>query len=162
MRDGGVLCTFRTRTSATAAEFARSSQLQTREGGTVRQGRRAWTAYHNTNLTRLAAGLLSSQPGGLPCWVISLAFGLIVRDMQEMHGRGVVLRARVCKRLRSPGINSEESIPRRAGNRFLGSLKGLQMRDQLSQYAHVHMYCISEWSYLNHLIMLIRWSVNVY
>jgi hypothetical protein len=55
-------------------------------------------------------------------------------------------RARICKRLCSPGTDSEESIPpahlfwragttnrvavpaRQAGNRFLGPLKGLQMR----------------------------------
>ncbi len=54
--------------------------------------------------------------------------------------------ARICKRLRRPGIDSEDSIPpayvawragttyrvvvpaRQAGNRFLGSLKGLQIR----------------------------------
>jgi hypothetical protein len=55
-------------------------------------------------------------------------------------------RARICKRLRSPGIDSNESIlpayitwrdgtsnrvvvpARKAWNRFLGSLKGLQVR----------------------------------
>ncbi len=55
-------------------------------------------------------------------------------------------RARICKRLRRPGIDSEDSFPpayvawrvgttnrvvvpaRQAGNRFLGSLKGLQIR----------------------------------
>jgi hypothetical protein len=55
-------------------------------------------------------------------------------------------RARICKRLRSPGIDSEESIPpayvawraamtnrvvvpaRQVGNRFLGFFKGLQIR----------------------------------
>jgi hypothetical protein len=59
-----------------------------------------------------------------------------------------VIRARICKRLWSPGIDSEESIPpacvarraattdrvvvpaRQDGNRFLGSLKGLQIRAQ--------------------------------
>jgi hypothetical protein len=57
-------------------------------------------------------------------------------------------RARICKRLRRPGIDSEDSIPpayeawragttnrvvvpaRHAGNRFQGSLKGLQIRAQ--------------------------------
>ncbi len=57
-------------------------------------------------------------------------------------------RARICKRLRRPGIDSEDSIPpacvawragttyrvdvqaRQAGYRFLGSLKGLQIRAQ--------------------------------
>jgi hypothetical protein len=59
-------------------------------------------------------------------------------------------RARICKRLWSPEIDSEESIQlayvawragtinrvvvpaRHAGNRFLGSLKGLQIRAQAS------------------------------
>ncbi len=58
----------------------------------------------------------------------------------------LVHRARICKRLRSPGIDSKESIPPayvawradtsnrvvvpacQAINRFLGSLKGLQIR----------------------------------
>jgi hypothetical protein len=57
-----------------------------------------------------------------------------------------VHQSRISKRLRSPGIESEEAIPpayvawrggtsnrvvitaRKAGNRFLGSLKGLQIR----------------------------------
>ncbi len=60
------------------------------------------------------------------------------------------IRARICKSLRSPEIDSEESIPpayvarpagttnsvvvraRQAGNRFLGSLKGIQIRAQES------------------------------
>jgi hypothetical protein len=59
-------------------------------------------------------------------------------------------RARICKHIRSPGIDSDESIPpahvawrggttnmivgpaRQAGNRFLGSLEGLQMSCNLS------------------------------
>ncbi len=59
-------------------------------------------------------------------------------------------RARICTRLRSPGIDSKESIPpaylagragtsyrvvvpaRQTGNRFLGSLKGLQIRSGLN------------------------------
>jgi hypothetical protein len=58
------------------------------------------------------------------------------------------IRNRICKRLRSPGIDSDESIPpacvawrasttnrvvvtvRQPGNRFLDSLKGLQIRAQ--------------------------------
>jgi hypothetical protein len=64
-------------------------------------------------------------------------------------------RARICKRLWSPGIESEKSIPpayvawragtrirvvvpaRQAGNRFLDSLKGLQIRAQ-SYYSSQH------------------------
>ncbi len=61
--------------------------------------------------------------------------------------------ARICKRLGSPGIDSKEPIPpaynvawgagtsnrvviqaRQAGNRFLGSLKALQIRAQVSLY----------------------------
>jgi hypothetical protein len=66
-----------------------------------------------------------------------------------------LIRARICKRLRGPGIDSEKSIQpnclvwwagttnrvvvpaRHAGNRFLGSLKGLQNR---AQHGHV---CVS-------------------
>ncbi len=59
-----------------------------------------------------------------------------------------VSRARICERLMSPGLDSSDSIPpayvalrggttnrvvvpaRQAGNRFLSSLKGLQIRAQ--------------------------------
>ncbi len=65
-----------------------------------------------------------------------------------LKGTGSESRARICKRLRSPGIDSDNSIPpayvawragatnrvvvpaRQARNRFLGSLKGLQIRAQ--------------------------------
>jgi hypothetical protein len=68
--------------------------------------------------------------------------------MQFLLLKYLIHRARICKRLRSPGTDSEESIPpayvawrvstanrvvvpaRQAGNRFLGSLKGLQIRAQ--------------------------------
>jgi hypothetical protein len=67
-------------------------------------------------------------------------------------------RARICKRLRSPGIDSEESIQSayvawRAGttnrvvvpvhqaeNRLLGSLKGLQIRAQNNVLKHSFLY----------------------
>jgi hypothetical protein len=51
------------------------------------------------------------------------------------------LRARICKRLRSPGIDSASLCSLagckgcRTGNRFLGSSKGLQTRAQLSFYS---------------------------
>jgi hypothetical protein len=75
-----------------------------------------------------------------------------MRRQQKMRGPlptysplyTAIIRARICKRLGSPGINSMESIPLayvdwRAGvlqvglsyrppGRFLGSLKGLQIR----------------------------------
>ncbi len=62
----------------------------------------------------------------------------------------VLYRARLCKRFRRPGIDSKETIPqadvawwagtsnrvvgptRQGGNRFLGSLKVLQIRAQYS------------------------------
>ncbi len=69
------------------------------------------------------------------------------RPNKEVRHARYTVSARICKRLRSPGIDSEESIPpvyvaswragttnrvvapaRQAGNRFLGSLKGLQIR----------------------------------
>ncbi len=65
-------------------------------------------------------------------------------------------RARICKRKRSPEIDSKESTPpayvacraatsngvvipaHQAGNRFLGSLKGLQIRVLLQCYLWIH------------------------
>jgi hypothetical protein len=54
---------------------------------------------------------------------------------------GVLIRARICKRLRSPGIDSASLCSlagkrvvvtaSQAGHRFLGSLKGLQIRAQI-------------------------------
>jgi hypothetical protein len=67
-------------------------------------------------------------------------------------------RARICKGLWSPEIDSDGSIPaayvawragtknrvvvqaRHAGNRFLGSLKGLQIRAQISHKAKYYEY----------------------
>jgi hypothetical protein len=78
----------------------------------------------------------------LPLWLID-------RLMGEDSDRKLIPKpywARICKRLWSPGIDSEEAIPpayvawrastknrvivpaRQARNRFLGSLKGLQIR----------------------------------
>jgi hypothetical protein len=66
-------------------------------------------------------------------------------------------RARICKRFWSPGIDSEESISlaylawwagmtnrvvvraRQTRNRYLGSLKGLQIRVQLSTEAQINI-----------------------
>ncbi len=67
-------------------------------------------------------------------------------DSKESIPPAYVAWARICKRVRRPGIDSEDSIPpayvawragttkmgvvpaRQAGNRFMGSLKGLQIR----------------------------------
>jgi hypothetical protein len=77
-------------------------------------------------------------------------------------------RGRICKRLWSPGINFEESIlpayvawragttnrvvepARDAGNRFLGSSKGLQTRAQISfllQWGYFRTYILTSWIY---------------
>jgi hypothetical protein len=76
---------------------------------------------------------------------------MISREWQEAGDRSQPLlkdRARICKRLWRPGIDSEDSLPlayvawradttnrvvvpaRQAGNRFLGFLTGLQIRAQ--------------------------------
>jgi hypothetical protein len=67
-------------------------------------------------------------------------------QFQKSAGATPLYRARICNRLWSPGIDSEKSIPpvyvarragtknrvvvlaRQAGNRFLGSTNGLQIR----------------------------------
>jgi hypothetical protein len=69
-------------------------------------------------------------------------------------GHPVPVHKRICKSLRSPGINSEEAISptyaawqadttnrlvisaRQAGNRFLGSIKGLQIQALSTQPFH--------------------------
>ncbi len=75
-----------------------------------------------------------------------------ISEVEEKRSRRLYIsfypeaRARICKRLRRPGIDSKESIPqahgawragtsnrvvvteRQVGNRFLGTLKGLQIR----------------------------------
>ncbi len=69
--------------------------------------------------------------------------------VNESIEEGFISRARICKRLWSPGTDSAESISpayvawragrknrvvepaRQAGNRFRGSLKGLQIRAQM-------------------------------
>jgi hypothetical protein len=75
-----------------------------------------------------------------------------------MNCLGDELWARICKRLRRPGIDSEDSIPpayvawrdnttnrvvipaSQAGNRFLGSLKGLQIRAFISTVKRLFKY----------------------
>jgi hypothetical protein len=69
----GVLCTFSNRTSATAAEFAGSSQLSShRPGQAVR-----FVMEGPSITTQILPRRVTFMPGGPPCWVISLAFGLI-------------------------------------------------------------------------------------
>jgi hypothetical protein len=105
--------------------------------------------------------------GGLPGFALMQSFRdfCALGDRQNFLGSvmhlkfdgnriGSLYRARICKRLRSPRVDSEESISsayvawrvsttnrvfvpaRQAGNRFLGSLKGLQIRAQ---------YCTCWW-----------------
>jgi hypothetical protein len=89
--------------------------------------------------------------GELPCRGINFRVPPFV-----YHANRILSRARVCKRLRRPGIDSEDSIPpayvewragttnrviiptRQARNRFLGSLKGLQIRAQILKHVHRH------------------------
>ncbi len=82
--------------------------------------------------------------------------------------RLVANRARNCKRLRRPGIDSEDSIPpayvawragttnrvvvpaRQDGNRYLGSLKGLQIRALSTGQVGDSLYrCLLPFSGLN-------------
>jgi hypothetical protein len=66
-----------TRTSATAAAFAGSLQLSSsRPGQAVRSVRDGGIDRPSKHKSHPAGSLSSSQPGGLPCWVISLAFNL--------------------------------------------------------------------------------------
>jgi hypothetical protein len=78
----------------------------------------------------------------------SLAYPLSLLIMAEPN-RKKIIQSRICKRLWGPGIDSDESISPayvalwagstnravvpayHAGNRFLGSLKGLQIPAQL-------------------------------
>jgi hypothetical protein len=73
--NGIFLAVYYTRTSATRAAFAGSLQLSSSRPGL--SGKAVWTVHHSTNLTRLDHPPPVSQPGRPPCWVISLAFGLI-------------------------------------------------------------------------------------
>jgi hypothetical protein len=79
---GGVLGTFSTRTSATAAGFARSSQLSnSRPGQAVRSVKEGGMDRPSQYKSHPAGSLSSSQLGGPPCRVICLAFGLIGGDL---------------------------------------------------------------------------------
>ena len=80
------------------------------------------------------------------------------------------VRARICKRLTRPGIDSEDSIPpayvawragttnrvvvqaRQAVNRFLGSFKGLQIRAQGQDRTRSKI--VSRRPYLKHLLTI--------
>ncbi len=70
------------RTSATAgAWFAQkftAEQLPDQGKRYGSPGKTAWTVHHNTNL---AGSLSSSQPGGPPCWVISLAIKQFLKNL---------------------------------------------------------------------------------
>jgi hypothetical protein len=74
--------------------------------------------------------------------------GRLSLNMDTAENQKSVSRVRICERLRSPGIDSSDSIPpayvalrggttnrvvvppRQVRNRLLGSLKGLQIRAQ--------------------------------
>jgi hypothetical protein len=85
---GGVLCTFSSRTLATAAVFARSSPLSS-----SRPGQAVWSLRENgmDPPSHTAGSLSSSQPGGSPCWVSSLVFGLIgYRPGATANGKKII------------------------------------------------------------------------
>ncbi len=85
--------------------------------------------------------------------------GLLVRLLTTSGIELDLTRARICKRLRSRGIDSEEPIPagfvagragttnmvvvptRQVRNRFLGSIKGLRIRVQISIRSDNYLYC---------------------
>jgi hypothetical protein len=70
-----VLCKkFSTRTSATAAGIAKSSQLSSPRPG---QAVRSVIDCPSRTKSHPAGSLSSSQPSGPPCWASPLAFGLI-------------------------------------------------------------------------------------
>jgi hypothetical protein len=84
-----VLCTFRT--SAITAGFVRSSQLSSsRPGQAVRSVREGGMDRPSHHKSHPAGSLSSSQPGGPPCWVISLAFGLTGNNFSKIKGWKVV------------------------------------------------------------------------
>jgi hypothetical protein len=61
----GVLCTHSNRSAPDRGKWCGPS------------GQAEWTVHQVQNHTLLAGSLSSSQPGGPPCWVSPLAFGLI-------------------------------------------------------------------------------------
>ena len=100
------------------------------------------------------------------CWEIGNGFTSPTEICGPLERITLRPRARICKRLRRPGIDSEVSIPpayvarragttnrvvvpaRQAGNRFLGSLKGLQIRAQENFYLNYYSLWRSELSIL--------------
>ncbi len=106
--------------------------------------------YEYKYLHGLGYHLLLSAAGRLPCRVAPLVAAV-----------NIITRARICKCLWSPGIDSEESIPpayvawrtgttnrviipaRQAGNQFMGSLKGLQIRAQMNYKTLTWVRCSS-------------------
>ncbi len=137
----GVLCTFSQISAAAEARLARSWRLsRTYTGQAVQYIMAGGTAL--LPLQYKSSFTLPSPParqGMAPCWVTypGPSASVVVNEKPcktYWVVRGARLRewkkriqwswARICKRLRSPGIDSA----RQAGNRFLGSLKGLQIR----------------------------------
>jgi hypothetical protein len=110
----------------------------------VRLGEKAWDNWRRPTLPVLAAtAAVRLWRGGGRSHVKTSLFHVL-----QLHSgpAGDESRAPICKRLRNPGIDSKASIPpafvawrsgtsnrvvipvRQAGNRFLGSLKGVQIR----------------------------------
>ncbi len=126
----------------------------------MRRYGRIWPLYGRTRRARpvWGAGWTASWKSTRRWWESTLKpsrgasnWFLLLRPRKSRGGRRCAdSRARICKRLWSPEIDSEESTPpsyvawrvgtpnrvvvqaRQAGNRFLGSLKGLQIPAQRS------------------------------
>jgi hypothetical protein len=83
----GILCKFGTKTSAIEAAFARFLQLSSsRPELAVRSVMESGMDRPSQHKSYPAGSLSSSQPGGHPFWVITLAFGLIGGDASRVEG----------------------------------------------------------------------------
>ncbi len=87
------------------------------------------------------------------CWTLNLPWSPFpMHVVVHIYSIPLKSRARNCKRLKIPGIDSKESIPpayvawlvvqaRQAGNRLLGFLKGLQIRALCWKFRTVYGGC---------------------
>jgi hypothetical protein len=86
----GILCKFGTKTSAIEAAFARFLQLSSSRPEpavqSVRSVMESGMDRPSQHKSYPAGSLSSSQPGGHPFWVITLAFGLIGGDASRVEG----------------------------------------------------------------------------
>ncbi len=132
---GGVLCTFSTKTSATSAGFAISSQLSSSRPGQAVQSVRVGGKDRPSRIKSHLAGSLSSS--GPPCWTSPLAFGLglgtefrsekIPRNRLGMVS--VIPRKKVLIPPRGIPSSAEEPIPK-----FGTERNGMEFREKMKFY----------------------------